>query len=169
MGTPGEDMPAERWSWSHEGHRTAQPMEGRMEPVRIILSGSWVALMLTYLLGDVLRIFSGSFTPGEMACRELEGVMDLAIVLIAVLVAVGVVLGVILLFLARRGAASAPPSDPQDGAFAARGMAFGMLLGAILGTIVWISTDQFVMWVVFMGGGMVVGLAIGQALASNRR
>ncbi len=30
-----------------------------MEEVRIILSGAWVALMLTYLLGDVLRIFSG--------------------------------------------------------------------------------------------------------------
>lgn len=26
---------------------------------RIILSGLWVALMLTYLLGDVLRIFAG--------------------------------------------------------------------------------------------------------------
>ena len=30
-----------------------------MEDVRIILAGLWVALMLTYLLGDVLRIFSG--------------------------------------------------------------------------------------------------------------
>lgn len=30
-----------------------------MDSMRIILSGSWVALMLTYLLGDVLRIFSG--------------------------------------------------------------------------------------------------------------
>jgi len=32
-----------------------------VEP-RIILSGLWVAVMLTYLLGDVLRIFSGDFT-----------------------------------------------------------------------------------------------------------
>ena len=38
-----------------------------MEPVRIILSGSWVALMLIYLLGDVLRIFSGAFKSGELA------------------------------------------------------------------------------------------------------
>jgi hypothetical protein len=30
-----------------------------MLDTRIILSGVWVALMLTYLLGDVLRIFSG--------------------------------------------------------------------------------------------------------------
>ena len=30
-----------------------------MLDTRIILAGLWVALMLTYLLGDVLRIFSG--------------------------------------------------------------------------------------------------------------
>jgi hypothetical protein len=32
----------------------------------IILSASWIALMLTYLLGDVLRIFSGDVQRGEM-------------------------------------------------------------------------------------------------------
>ena len=32
-----------------------------MLDTRIILSGLWVAIMLTYLLGDVLRIFSGDF------------------------------------------------------------------------------------------------------------
>ena len=37
-----------------------------MVDTRIILSGLWVALMLTYLLGDVLRIFSGDFKAGEM-------------------------------------------------------------------------------------------------------
>ncbi len=37
-----------------------------MVDTRIVLSGLWVALMLTYLLGDVLRIFSGDFTAGEM-------------------------------------------------------------------------------------------------------
>jgi hypothetical protein len=37
-----------------------------MEQVQIKLSGIWVALMLTYLLGDVLRIFSGDFKVGEM-------------------------------------------------------------------------------------------------------
>ncbi len=37
-----------------------------MDSVRIILSGLWVSLMLTYLLGDVLRIFSGDFKPGEI-------------------------------------------------------------------------------------------------------
>jgi hypothetical protein len=37
-----------------------------MEDVRIILAGLWVALMLTYLWGDVLRIFAGDFVPGEI-------------------------------------------------------------------------------------------------------
>ena len=37
-----------------------------IEPVRLVLAGLWVALMLTYLLGDVLRIFAGDFTPGQM-------------------------------------------------------------------------------------------------------
>jgi len=38
-----------------------------MVDTRIILSGLWVALMLTYLLGDVLRIFAGDFKAGELA------------------------------------------------------------------------------------------------------
>ena len=37
-----------------------------MEKVRIQLSALWVSLVLTYLLGDVLRIFSGDFKAGEM-------------------------------------------------------------------------------------------------------
>lgn len=38
-----------------------------MVDTRIILSGLWVALMLTYLLGDVLRIFAGDFEAGKIA------------------------------------------------------------------------------------------------------
>ena len=37
-----------------------------MQDVQIRLSAIWVALMLTYLLGDVLRIFAGDFKPGEI-------------------------------------------------------------------------------------------------------
>jgi len=37
-----------------------------MVSTRITLSGVWVALMLTYLLGDVMRIFAGDFTAGKM-------------------------------------------------------------------------------------------------------
>ncbi len=35
-----------------------------MVDTRIALSGLWIALMLTYLLGDVLRIFAGDFEAG---------------------------------------------------------------------------------------------------------
>jgi hypothetical protein len=34
--------------------------------VIIVLSGLWASLMLTYLLGDVLRLFAGDITPGEI-------------------------------------------------------------------------------------------------------
>ncbi len=37
-----------------------------MAEERIILAGIWVATMLTYLLGDVIRIFAGHFTAGEI-------------------------------------------------------------------------------------------------------
>ena len=36
-----------------------------MEAQRLKLSALWVSLMLTYLLGDVLRIFSSDFVAGE--------------------------------------------------------------------------------------------------------
>jgi len=42
-----------------------------MEDVKIILSASWIALMLAYLLGDVLRIYAGDFKPGEVAGRKI--------------------------------------------------------------------------------------------------
>lgn len=37
-----------------------------MEATQIRLAALWVALMLTYLLGDVLRIFADDFKPGEI-------------------------------------------------------------------------------------------------------
>ncbi|SRR6266581_9376879 len=42
-----------------------------MEDVKIILSASWIAVTLTYLLGDVLRIYAGDFKPGEIAGRRV--------------------------------------------------------------------------------------------------
>ena len=39
---------------------------------RIKLSALWVSLMLTYLLGDVLRIFSGDFVAGELSGMEMS-------------------------------------------------------------------------------------------------
>lgn len=38
-----------------------------MESTRIIISGLWIATMLTYLLGDVLRLFAGDMEPGTFA------------------------------------------------------------------------------------------------------
>ena len=48
-----------------------------MENVKITLSAIWVATMLTYLLGDVLRIFAGDFTPGELDGMPVNGNMFL--------------------------------------------------------------------------------------------
>ena len=42
-----------------------------MEDAQIILSGLWVSLMLTYLLGDVLRIFAGDFKAGEIEGKKM--------------------------------------------------------------------------------------------------
>ena len=42
-----------------------------MEDVQIILSASWIALMLTYLLGDILRIFAGDFKAGEIEGKKM--------------------------------------------------------------------------------------------------
>lgn len=41
-----------------------------MPSTRIVLSALWVALMLIYLLGDVLRIFAGDFKPREILGRQ---------------------------------------------------------------------------------------------------
>ena len=46
-----------------------------MEDVRIILSAIWVALMLTYLLGDVLRIYAGDFKAGQVGGKQLTQTM----------------------------------------------------------------------------------------------
>jgi hypothetical protein len=50
-----------------------------MEDVKIILSASWVALMLTYLLGDVLRIYSGDFQAGKIGGVQITGNQRLGI------------------------------------------------------------------------------------------
>ncbi len=48
-----------------------------MEDVRIILSGIWTALMLTYLLGDVMRVFSGDFAAGQKGDVQVTQAMFL--------------------------------------------------------------------------------------------
>ena len=63
---------------------------------RIVLSGVWVALMLTYLLGDVLRILAGDFKPGEMmGMKPAQGMW----VLMAVIMLIPIVMVVLTLTL----------------------------------------------------------------------
>ena len=56
-----------------------------MDEVKIELSALWVALMLTYLLGDVLRIFSGDFKVGEIGGKAITQGMYLGIAIIMVI------------------------------------------------------------------------------------
>jgi hypothetical protein len=73
-----------------------------MAEVRIILSGLWVATMLTYLLGDVLRIFSGDMKPGEIAGTQATPAMWLLIAVIMLVPIVMVVLSLTLSYPAIR-------------------------------------------------------------------
>ena len=59
-----------------------------MADVRIILSGLWVAVMLTYLLGDVLRIFSGDFKAEDMANLGQAAWVGIAILMLIPIVMV---------------------------------------------------------------------------------
>ena len=56
-----------------------------MDATRIKLSGLWVALMLTCLLGDVLRIFSGDFAAGEVSGMEISQTMYLGMAVLMVI------------------------------------------------------------------------------------
>ena len=67
-----------------------------MADVRIVLSGLWVAVMLTYLLGDVLRLFAGDVTPGEIGGRTASQGMWLGIAVIMLIPIIMVVLSLTL-------------------------------------------------------------------------
>jgi hypothetical protein len=43
-----------------------------MVNVPVLIAFTWCALMLTYLLGDVLRIFNGDFEPGKVGGSKLS-------------------------------------------------------------------------------------------------
>jgi hypothetical protein len=73
-----------------------------MADVRIILSGLWVAVMLTYLLGDVLRLFAGDMTPGEIKGRQASQGMWLGIAVIMLIPIIMVVLSLTLQYPAIR-------------------------------------------------------------------
>lgn len=67
-----------------------------MGEVAIKLSGLWVAVMLTYLLGDVLRIYSGDLTVGQVGGRQMTQGMWLGIAILMVIPIVMVVLSLTL-------------------------------------------------------------------------
>jgi hypothetical protein len=75
-----------------------------MEDVQVRLAMMWVALMLTYLLGDVLRVFAGDFKPGEIGgMRATQSIWLLAALIMLVPIAM-VVLAVTLEGDLNRGA-----------------------------------------------------------------
>jgi hypothetical protein len=73
-----------------------------MEDVRIILAGIWVALMLTYLLGDVMRIFAGDFKPGKIEGTKMTQGMLMLMALLMLIPIVMVVLSLTLSYPAIR-------------------------------------------------------------------
>jgi hypothetical protein len=73
-----------------------------MVDTRIVLSGLWVALMLTYLQGDTLRIFAGDFKPGEIMGTQPTQVMWLGIAVFMLIPIVMVVLTLTLQYPAIR-------------------------------------------------------------------
>ena len=69
-----------------------------MTDVRVVLAGLWAAVMLTYLLGDVLRLMAGDQTPGEIGGRAVGQGTWLGIALIMLIPIVMVVLSLTLPF-----------------------------------------------------------------------
>ena len=67
-----------------------------MENEQIRLAALWVALMLTYLLGDVLRIYSGDFVAGEIGGKRLTQVQWLGIAMLMVIPIIMVLLSLTL-------------------------------------------------------------------------
>jgi len=70
-----------------------------MEDTRIVLSGLWIATMLTYLMGDVFRIMSGD---AEAMGKEITQIMWLGISILMIIPIVMVVLSLTLPYPAIR-------------------------------------------------------------------
>jgi uncharacterized membrane protein len=75
-----------------------------MVDTRIILSGLWVATMLTYLWGDVLRIMAGDVEPGKILGVQPTQAMWLGIAVLMLTPIVMVVLTLTLKYPAIRWA-----------------------------------------------------------------
>ena len=75
-----------------------------MDETRIKLSALWVSLMLTYLLGDVLRIFSGDFVAGEVSGMQISQGLMLGMAVLMLVPIVMVFLSLILQYAVNRWA-----------------------------------------------------------------
>ena len=73
-----------------------------MLDTRIVLSGLWVATMLTFLWGDVLTMFAGDLKPGEIGGMQPTPVMWLGIAALMLIPIVMVVLSLTLQYPAIR-------------------------------------------------------------------
>jgi len=67
-----------------------------MKDVKVTLSIIWIAVMLTYLLGDVIRIFTGDMVLGELDGVKFTQGMALGIAALMVTPIVMVVLSLVL-------------------------------------------------------------------------
>lgn len=73
-----------------------------MEDQRIILASLWICLMLIYLLGDVMRIFAGDFTPGEIDGKPMAQWMLMIMALFMLIPIMMVILSLVLSYSAIR-------------------------------------------------------------------
>jgi len=71
---------------------TPQPVERS----RLLLFGLWIALMFTYVVGDVLRVFAGDFEPGEIAGISVGDSMFLVAAIIMLIPIAMIVLSLVL-------------------------------------------------------------------------
>jgi len=85
-----------------------------MKDIRSTLSIIWVAVMLTYLLGDVIRIFAGDFIPGEINGAKFTQGMGLGI---AALMVTPILMVVLTLVLPQGPIAGQISSWPDYGSF----------------------------------------------------
>ena len=67
-----------------------------MQNAKVTLSILWIAVMLTYLLGDVLRIFTGDVVLGEIQGAKFTQGMSLGIAVLMVTPILMVVLSLLL-------------------------------------------------------------------------
>ena len=78
--------------------------ENCIEMTKIKLSALWIALMLTYLFGDVMRIFSGEFVGGEMGGGQVSQGLYLGMAALFVIPIIMVVMSLTLHYTANRWA-----------------------------------------------------------------